>query len=74
MIFCLPTKGRIYSIGKEEGELMDRSDDTQANKVLSFVGGEGITNALKLFFFLKGTSECNSMHDDDVIGRSAALL
>ena len=75
MIFCLPIKGRIYSIGKEGEELRGRSGDTWSNTVLSFRGVEkGISNALELFFC--GTSRCNSMpkDNDNVISSSGALL
>lgn len=40
MVFCLPIKGRIYSIGKEGEELRGRNGDTWSNKVLSFFGGK----------------------------------
>lgn len=50
-IFCLPIKGRIDSIGKEGEDLRGRNGDTWSNKVLSFGGKKGITNALELGFF-----------------------
>jgi len=50
-VFCLPIKGRIYSIDKEDEKLRGRNGSTLSNKVLSFWQKKGKINALEVVFF-----------------------